>query len=168
MRRPPNVSGISPSSPSTEKPMALIDIDLRPDTRKLRQFGFIALLVFGILGAYALWKGRLLGVELGASGESVGAALIGLGGLSAVLSLVAPSANRALYVGLLLVTVPIGVVVSYVLLGAVFYLLITPFGLFFRLVGRDPLQLERDPEAGSYWTVRESGKLDVARYFKQY
>ena len=148
--------------------MQLIDVDLKPDRKKLKQFGFIALLFFGILGWWALSKGRLLGFGLGDASTAVGWSLIGLAAVSGLLSIVAPSGNLALYLVLTYVTLPIGFVASYVLLGSIFYLLITPFGLFFRLVGRDPLNLKLDPEAETYWTRRSMEKVDVGRYFKQY
>ena len=148
--------------------MPLIAVDFKPEIRKLRQFGWVALGAFGLLGAYALWKGRMFGFDLGDSAAATGWSLIALGAVSAVFSVVAPAANRALYLILIVVTLPIGFVLSFVVIGAFFYLIITPFGLFFRLVGRDALKLELDPKASTYWTRRASGKVDIERYFKQY
>ena len=34
--------------------MALVDLDLNPDEKKLKQFGFIALVAFALLGALVL------------------------------------------------------------------------------------------------------------------
>lgn len=147
--------------------MPLVDIDLKPEARKLKQFGFVALFAFGLLGGVALWKNTIFGFDLGGAGEATGWALIGLGVLSAVFALVAPAANRPVYTALVLVTLPIGLILSFVLLGALFYLVITPFGLFFRLIGRDALNLKMDRSAETYWTRRDK-KVDVARYFKQY
>ena len=45
-------------------------------------------------------------------------------------------------------------VVNPVVMGAIFYLAITPFGVVMRLVGKDPLRRGFDPEAASYWIDR--------------
>ena len=84
-----------------------------------------------------------------------------------VLSLLAPAANRPLYVALVLITYPIGVVLSHVLLAVVFFGVITPVGLFFRLVGRDPLRRRFDPQAESYW-VPYRPPDSMERYFRQF
>ena len=36
--------------------MALVDVDLRPDEKKLKQFGFVALVAFALLGGFLLWR----------------------------------------------------------------------------------------------------------------
>lgn len=46
-------------------------------------------------------------------------------------------------------------VVNPIVLGAIFYLVITPFGLVSRLFRQDFLRLRRDPNATSYWIERQ-------------
>ena len=43
-------------------------------------------------------------------------------------------------------------VVNFLLLASFFYLLVLPFGLVMRLVGRDAMQLKTDRQAKTYWT----------------
>jgi hypothetical protein len=38
--------------------------------------------------------------------------------------------------------------------GLLFFLVVTPTGFLFRLLGKDPLRLAFDAEAGSYWIER--------------
>jgi hypothetical protein len=45
-------------------------------------------------------------------------------------------------------------VVSPVVLGAMFYLVITPFGLTMRIMGKDLLRMKLDRDANSYWIIR--------------
>jgi len=75
--------------------------------------------------------------------------------------------NRYLYVGLTLLTFPIGFILSHVLLAIVFYLVITPVGLVMRLLGRDPLQRKFNREASTYWVDHAEPK-SVEEYFRQY
>jgi hypothetical protein len=147
--------------------MAVLDINLRPDRRTLRTFGFVCLVGFGLLGLLIWWRGGLFGLGFGSAAMPVAWALWGLGGLAAMLSLVAPGANRVLFVGLVVLTYPIGWVVSHVLMGVVFYGVLTPVGLFFRLIGRDPLHRRFDRQAASYWVPHR--RVDrVERYFRQF
>jgi len=145
----------------------MIQLNLRPTDRDLRQFGFIALGAFGLLGLlmYAQWLP--LAGRLGWTGPIIAYVLWALGGVSAVLSLLAPRANRALYVVLTLVAFPIGWVISHVIMAVVFFGLLTPVGLFFRLIGRDPLQRRFDPQMRTYW-VRHRPAESLEQYFRQY
>ena len=45
----------------------------------------------------------------------------------------------------------ISVVVTFILTTLIFYLLVTPTGLIFRLLGKRPIELGFDPEAKTYW-----------------
>ncbi len=144
-----------------------IDLNLNPEPRALRQFGFIALGVFGLLGGVLLWRGTLFGFDLGSAALPTAAVLWGLGALSALLSLVAPRANRALWVVLALVTYPIGFVLSYVLMGLVFYGMLLPVNLLFRVLGRDAMERRYDPDADTYW-VERGEPAAPQRYFRQF
>ena len=46
-------------------------------------------------------------------------------------------------------------VVSPLIMGAIFFLCVTPTGWIMRLLGKDVLSLKRQPERSSYWIVRE-------------
>ena len=45
-------------------------------------------------------------------------------------------------------------IVSPVVLGIMFFLVITPIGLFLRARGKDPLRLKPNPQSSSYWIER--------------
>ena len=147
--------------------MALLAVNLHPTRRDLRQFGVIALVIFGLLGAWILWRGTLFGIDLGTAGATIAYVLWGVGLVSGVLSAVAPAANRPLYVTLIVLTYPIGFVVSHVILAVIFYGMITPIGLVFRLAGRDALRRRFEPDVASYW-VAHRGPESVGRYFRQF
>jgi len=46
-------------------------------------------------------------------------------------------------------------VVSPLVMGLMFFVVITPMALLMRLSGKDPLRLKRDPAAASYWISRD-------------
>jgi hypothetical protein len=48
-----------------------------------------------------------------------------------------------------------GRIVSPVITAVLFYAVVTPTGLLFRILGKDPLRRSPDPEAQSYWIDRQ-------------
>jgi hypothetical protein len=133
------------------------DIPFRPDRRTLRQFAGLWLVFFG---GMALWqafvRGRpSLGISIGAL-----ALVVGLAGLAR------PEWVRLIYIGWMVLAFPIGWTISQVVVLILFFGLFTPIGLFFRLVGRDPLQRARRG-VESYWTPKPVPE-DVRSYFKQF
>ena len=145
----------------------LVEINFNPDTKTLRQFGVIAFVGFGIFAALAYYEKLIFSFGLGEARIPVAATFVALGTIAALLSLVAPRANRVLYVGLTLLAFPIGFVLSYVIMGTLFFLIIGPIALFFRLVGRDSMHRRYDPNASSYWLKARPAR-DKESYFHQY
>ena len=145
----------------------LIDINLRPDRRTLRQFGFIALVGFGLLALLAWLETGVFAFGLGGARLGVVGLLAGIGLLSGLLSLLAPAANQPLYVAMTLIALPIGFVLSYVILGGLFYLVITPVGLLLRLASRDPMSRRFLRGESSYWVDARPPRAKES-YFKQF
>ena len=139
--------------------MSLMEIEWHPTGRQLRVFGVSGLLA-SIVAAVVL---------LLAWGVALFWALLVLAAGAAIFlcSLVSPKAARILYIGLTLVAMPIGMVVSLVLLSAFYFLLLTPLAIVFRLMGRDPLHRRFDPTAESYWVPHRPSE-NMERYFHQF
>jgi hypothetical protein len=134
------------------------DLPLKPSRHMLRQFAALWLVFFG---AVALWQGvskdRLtVGIALGAI------AIIGGG-----CGLVRPNSIRWLFVGWMIAAFPIGWVISQVVLAVCFYVILTPVGLVFRLMGRDVLNLKPHRQTNSYWEAKPRVE-NVGNYFRQY
>jgi hypothetical protein len=129
-----------------------------PSTRTLRQFGLLGLGFFG-LAAGRQWHAH--GPTVAA--ETLGALAVALG----VVGLLKPCWLRPVFVAWTLAVTPIGWLLSQVLLGLLYYGLLTPLGLVFRLLGRDALGLRRRPGQASYWTAKPS-PTDASRYLRQF
>ena len=142
-----------------------LPIDWRPDTRKLRAFGWIALCVLAALGA-ALWCSLGgLARALGPAREPVAVGMFALAAVSAAFSLLYPRGNRPLYLLLTVLAYPLGWVLSYALLALIFFCVFTPIGWTLRALGKDPLQRGFDRTRGSYWTTPRQPR-DKASYFR--
>jgi len=139
--------------------MALIDVNWKPGAKELRQF---ALLFFAFATAFGLfgyffkdWPPVVPWILWGA------AVVVGLAGV------LAPAIVRPLYVVMMAVALPIGMVVSTVLMVLIFYLVLTPIGWIMGLSGHDPMQRRFDRAAATYWIERRP-PANVGRYFRQY
>jgi len=108
-----------------------------------RSFGFVFAAVFAAIGILPL----LFGGQVRVWSLAVGATflLIAL----AYPSVLAPLNRLWLRFGLLLHKI-----VSPIVLGIMFYLVITPIGLLMRAFGKDPLRLAFDKQSSSYWIER--------------
>lgn len=49
----------------------------------------------------------------------------------------------------------LGAIVAPIVMGVIYLLVITPFGVVMRLLGKKPLDLALDPDAKTYWITRE-------------
>ena len=145
----------------------LVEINFNPDTKTLRQFGVIALVGFGILAALAYYEKLIFSFGLGDARMPLVTTFVALGAISALFSLVAPRANRVLYVGLTLLAFPIGFVLSYVIMGTLFFLIIGPIAVLFRVLGRDPMHRGYERSAPTYWLEAPPAR-DKESYFHQY
>lgn len=141
----------------------MIKLDLKPAPHIIKQFAWFAVIGMGLL-AYAA-----LELTVGFVWDHpVFLVCIGVGMLQLLLFQVGlPLLSRGLFVVLSVAFVPIGFVLSHVLLAVVYYLVLTPIALVFRLMGRDVIGKKLDPNAKSYWHER-SGDRPAASYFKLY
>ncbi len=145
----------------------MIELDWNPDRETLRRFGWIALVGFGLVALLAWREWLVLSMGLGGARPIVAGAFATLAGVCALFSLLAPRANRPIYVGLAILTFPIGFVLSYLILGTLFFGLIAPIALFFRLIGRDSMKRRMLPEAQSYWSDPRP-RRGTQSYFRQF
>ena len=148
--------------------MSLIAIDWKPDQPKLRKFGMVGTVVFLALMAWAIFRSAIFGIHLSGGGQTLTVVLLAALAAHCLLgALAAPGSLRPLFLGLTFIGLPIGWVVSHIVLAVVYYGLVTPMGLTMRLFGRDPMCRKFDPQASTYWTTRAK-VADPGRYFRQY
>lgn len=136
--------------------MALVQINKDPSRGQLRSFALLWFPAFCALVGFLLYRGV---------GATPAYAVWGGGVVISVVGLLAPAFMRLVFVGLMYVTFPIGFVVAHVLLGAIYYAVITPIGLVMRVGGYDPMGRRGIRE--TYWQPR-SGQRPRKRYFRQF
>jgi len=131
---------------------------LNPDAKTLRQFAWGWVIFFGALavGKYAIQHRPTPAMWLGIT------ATIGF-----LLNFLVPVMFRWIFVVWMVAAYPIGWVISQIALALMFYLIITPVALIFRLTRRDRLRRFKPANATTYWIAKEL-PTDVRRYFRQF
>ena len=140
---------VSPLDPRDRWAAALRRPPERPPS--MRVFGIVMLVGFGLIGGFLVLTSDAVGDEWR---RAIGWALVALGATLFLWSLVAPRTLPPVYRAWMAFGQGIGGVVSLVLLGAVYYLVVTPVGLLMRLTGTDPLDRAIRRDQRSYWRRR--------------
>jgi len=138
--------------------MPLVEINWRPSNREVQQFA-------GLLTLFAAVAGGLLVFR---SHAWTAATVVWiLGGTVGAIGLVAPKLVRPIMVAWMALAYPIGWTVSWVVLLATYYGILTPVALIMRMFRYDPLDRRLDRQAPTYWAEHEP-PADPAAYFRQF
>src|ERR1019366_10034712 len=134
------------------------DLPLKPTARMLRQFAAAWLIFFLAVGVYRY-------VARGQHQVGIGVGLMAI--VVGVTGLIRPAAVRWLFVGATVLAFPIGWVVSHIMLAVMYYGIITPLAVWFRIRGRDLLSRKPAPNRASFWAPKHTPD-DMGAYFRQY
>lgn len=116
---------------------------LQPSSNSLRLFGII-------LGALIIFAAQVIEGADAFGGSTAGAII-------AILAVILPRAIEPIWKTLMVLTLPIGWLVSHAILIAFFYLILTPVSFVLRIVGHDPMN-RRLSKGGTYWEPFEENK----------
>ena len=125
--------------------------------KELRKFGLSVGGMLVVLGFVSWWRGHDIAPRV----------LWALGALLVVPGAVAPALLGPVQRGWMRFAAGLGHVNSRIILGAFFYLFMTPLGLLMRLF-RDPLKLRFDNQETSNWIRRPQQPVDPNRYRQQF
>jgi phage shock protein PspC (stress-responsive transcriptional regulator) len=135
----------------------MFPIERHPSPRQLAIFGLTWLALLAIWGTIAWWNGS----------PTAAGVCWGLAVAVPALGLLRPGLLRIVYLAMVYATFPIGLVISYVILAATYYLVLTPIGLLLRLFGYDPMHRRFDRQAKTYWVPREED-ANTDHVFRQF
>lgn len=136
----------------------MIRLNRNPSSKVLCQFGLIWLLFFSLFSGLLWYRTGAWEYALILWGAALAVAAVGFIHLPFM---------RLIFLGLSYLTWPLGWVISHLLLGGVYYLVLTPIGLILKMTGRDPMNRQLERSASTYW-VEHPRVEPPARYFKQF
>ena len=138
--------------------MSLIKLNTNPPLAQLKSFGRLWTPLFAII----------IGLNVAFNGHFEAAVTIQI--IAAVICFVAwccPKMLKFPFVAAMIVTYPIGIVVGWVLLRAIYYGCLCPIGLMLKVFRKDLLQQRWDLDSESYWTERRE-VVGSHQYFRQF
>ena len=119
-----------------------------------RSFGFLFFVVFFVV---SLWPLKSQG-DLRLWAFILSLVLLVLGVLNS--KLLTPLNKLWFKFGILL-----GSIVSPIVMGAVFFIVVTPIGLIMRLLGKDLLRINKSKPISTYWINRDKQKNTMKKQF---
>ena len=131
--------------------------NIKEDKTTLRKFGFT-------VGTVLL----LVGIVLYLIGKSSSVVFGGIGVLLILFGLTLPNILKPLNKIWMSLAVILGWFMSRVILFILYYVIITPIGIFLKLIGKDFLQLKIDKSSKSYWETREKKIAEQIDYERQF
>lgn len=130
-------------------------INWNPSKKDLRWFGLAILIGFGLIGLVVYRRGNV----------SAATSLWAISSAVAFLAIVLPPLSKPFYFLWMLVALVLGSVMSRLVMGVIFYGVLTPVALVFRLIKRDALNRRKPaspPE--TYWS--EHPKIEDKEYYQ--
>lgn len=124
---------------------------------QIRKFGGIAIIIFGVLTAIAIWREKAVMTYFFGVLASFGLGLF-----------LFPTSLTPIYRGWLRIGHFIGRVMTVVVLALAYYLVITPSGLIKWLFGGRPIPIVPDKNASTYWVPRPEPAQSKDRFIKRY
>lgn len=122
-----------------------------------RSFGLVFAAVFVVIGCWPLWHS-----------ESPRWWALGIATVFAAAALVRPQILHQLNRAWLAFGKLLHRIVSPIVMGALFFLCVTPTAYVMRMRGKDLLSLKRQPDLKSYWIEREPSSSDPDSMKRQY
>ena len=122
-----------------------------------RTFGIVFAVVFVLIGAFPL---------IGGHAPRLWA--LGVGVIFLIAAFAFSAALRPLNIMWYRFGMLLHKIVNPLVMGVLFFITVTPIALIMRLVGKDPLNRQFDPNVSSYWVEREPGDLQPETMRRQF
>ena len=136
----------------------LIEINWKPDRKQLRTFGLVMLVCFAVIGLLLAWRFHSVTVLY---------VCLGIGCVFVIGGFLVPPLGRALYLFWMGIGFVVGSIVMPILIGIIYYLVLTPIGLVLRWRGRDSMRRRRATPGESYW-VEFPHRTEPKSYERQF
>jgi hypothetical protein len=114
-------------------------------------------IILTVMGFYMLWKGKNY-VEY----------VFPLAAAFFITGLVIPFALKPVYKAWMVMAVIMGFIMTKVIMGVIFYMIVTPIGFVASIIGKNFLDMKIDKKAKSYWMVRETVRKEKSDYERQF
>ena len=131
--------------------------NIKEDQTTLRKFGLTVGTVFLLVSTVLYLIGKSSSFVIG-----------GIGILLILFGLILPTILKPLNKIWMILAVILGWFMSRLILFILFYIVITPIGIFLKLMGKDFLHRKSEENSKTYWETREKKTVDQIDYERQF
>ena len=131
--------------------------NIRKDNKAIRDFGILIGIILLIIAGILFYKERESYILI----FWLGIAFIGLG-------LGMPIILKPFYLVWMNFAVVLGWLMTRLILGLLFYVIVSPIGLIARLFGKEFLELKNSSLNSSYWNYKNSRRISHQNFEKQF
>ena len=131
---------------------------MKNDTKDIRVFGLAMAVVLSGIGAWQFIAAR----------TTAGGVLVGIGTAFLLGALIRPRILLPLFVPWRWFGIVMGYVMTRVILTIFYFVVLTPFGVVRRLLGKDSLERSLDGSATTWWRERDGEPPPRERYERQF
>ena len=128
------------------------------EKKELRKFAITLTIVTIVLGALWMRKGT----------ERLHFVFFGIAGYSALSAIFCPTAIKPVYMLLTGIGHVVSSVITTLVLGFVFYFVLTPIGLLFKILGKDLLNVKVKSDTETHWIPKEKKDIGPKGYENQF
>ena len=122
-----------------------------------RRFGLFFTVIFLLLSGYLFFNNSF----------QLSQAFVCISGIFFIVSILKPKILLPLNYSWMFLGFLLGLVVSPIVLGAIFFLIFTPIGLFMKIIGRDELRVKK-LSLQSYWRKKDTNKSGSNHFENQF
>lgn len=130
---------------------------IKSTRKELREFGLIVGAVFGLLATLFFLRGK-----------NFYSYFYAISMFLVLFGLIAPVILLPIQKIWMTFAIVIGFFVTRVILGILFYSVITPIGIVMKAIGKDMLNINFSDKSDSYWIKRNNENINKESYEKQY
>ena len=131
--------------------------EIKITKKEVRNFGITVAFIFLVIGAILLWRSNTSYLIF----IIVGFVLLGIG-------LIIPIILKPIYFTWMVLGNILGWIMTRIILGFLFYVIITPIGLIPRLFGKQFIKLKWNKTDSTYWNYRTESLFEKENYEKQF
>lgn len=146
----------------------MIKIDLNPNNKILKQFKWACLVAFPIISLIVIKIAKLVNNNYSKDSNLL---IIGICSAIGVLIFLLGTINirsiKYIYLGLIFLFYPLSIIIGNIVLLLLYTFLFLPFGIVFKLIGRDELRLKFNTNAQSHW-IKCKEPRPAEAYYRQF
>lgn len=131
--------------------------NIQKDKKSIRDFGLLIGCILLVIAGYLFYKSRDLNIHL----ISLGFSFIASGFiLSPIL--------KPVYLLWMYFAIILGFIMTRLILGLVFYFIVSPIGIIGKIFGKEFLELKKSPVNNSYWNFKDKDINDQSELERQF